>query len=193
MRLTPGLNTQPVGDLTTCRVKGQYMSEKQQLKIEKPQGHHCFACGTANPIGLNMQFYFTDDAICSDITLGRYHEGWQNMAHGGIITTLLDEVMSWAIIYFKRAFFVTRKIDLKYVRPVLIGTPLTVKGWLTDAAESPRIKTVGEIRDDQGRLLVKSTGEFVLLSEKELSHVPDKAKREMLSIFEKLPKDSPFA
>jgi acyl-coenzyme A thioesterase PaaI-like protein len=73
------------------------MSEEKRVTIKKLQGHNCFACGTANPIGLNLQFYRFGDAVYSDITLGKNHEGWENVAHGGIVSTLLDEVMSWSI------------------------------------------------------------------------------------------------
>ena len=53
--------------------------------IPKLEGTHCFACGTDNPIGLNLSFYRQGDYICSDFTLGKNHEGWENMAHGGIV------------------------------------------------------------------------------------------------------------
>ena len=157
----------------------------EKIGIEKPQGHGCFACGTANPIGLNLQFYRAGDAVCSDVTLGRYHEGWENMAHGGITSALLDEVMSWAVLYFKKTFAVTRKMDLKYVKPVLIGTPLTVAGRVLDGYEIPKIRTQGEIRDQEGRLLVRSNAEFVALSKEELTAVPDQMKQQMLALFEK--------
>ena len=160
------------------------MSSEKKVPIEKLQGGCCFACGTANPIGLNLQFYQLGDAVCSDITLGKYHEGWQNMAHGGIISTLLDEVMSWTIIYFKKVFFVTRKMEVKYVNPVLVGIPLTVKGILRDESAPPRITVRAEIRDDKkGRLLVRSKGEFVVLSKERLSSVPDDLKEDMVSLF----------
>ena len=159
--------------------------EEKRVDIEKPEGHHCFACGTANPIGLNLKFYCRGDAVCSDITLGKYHEGWQDIAHGGIISTLLDEVMSWAIMYSKKTFVVTRKMDIKYVRNVLIGTPLTVTGRFVDNAKPPLVKAKAEIRDDKGRLLVRSNGEFVVLSEERLSTVPRSFKDEMFSLFER--------
>lgn len=159
--------------------------EEKRVDIEKPEGHHCFACGTANPIGLNLKFYCRGDAVCSDITLGKYHEGWQDIAHGGIISTLLDEVMSWAIMYSKKTFVVTRKMDIKYVRNVLIGTPLTVTGRFVDNAKPPLVKAKAEIRDDEGRLLVRSNGEFVVLSEERLSTVPRSFKDEMFSLFER--------
>jgi len=159
--------------------------EEKRVDIEKPEGHHCFACGTANPIGLNLKFYCRGDAVCSDITLGKYHEGWQDLAHGGIISTLLDEVMSWAIMYSKKVFVVTRKMDIKYVRNVLIGTPLTVTGRFVGDAKPPIVKAKAEIRDDEGRLLVRSNGEFVVLSEERLSTVPRSFKDEMFSLFER--------
>lgn len=109
------------------------------------------------------------------------------MAHGGIISTLLDEIMSWTIINFKKVFPVTRSMSVKYVRPVLIGMPLTLRGSLSEDLEPPKIGAVGEIRDDEGRLLVKSHGEFLMFSKEELTMVPEDYKEKMLSLFERLP------
>ena len=162
------------------------MNEEKRIDIQKPQGHYCFACGTANPIGLNLKFYRLGDAVCSDITLGKYHEGWEDIAHGGIISTLLDEVMSWAIMYSKKILLVTRKMDIKYVRNVTIGTPLTVTGKLVDDASPPKIRAKAEIRDDEGRLLVRSRGEFVVLPEEKFSSLPASFKNQMASLFESL-------
>ena len=153
-------------------------------KRELILGSQRFACGTANPIGLNLKFYSLGDAVCSEIVLEKYHEGWQDMAHGGIISTLLDEVMSWAIMYSKKTFVVTRKMDIKYVRNVLIGTPLTVTGRFVGEAKPPLVKAKAEIRDNEGRLLVRSNGEFVVLPEERLSTVPKDFKDEMFSLFE---------
>jgi len=159
----------------------------ERIEIPKLEGHLCFACGTANPIGLNLHFYRSDQSICTDITLGKYHEGWQNMAHGGIISTLLDETMSWTIIYLKRAFFVTRKMEIKYVRPVLVGKPLTVQGSLIEPSDEQKIRAKAEIRDTERNILARSTGEFVILPKDQLSMVPEEMKKEMMALFEKFP------
>ena len=160
------------------------MTGEERVKIQKPQGYHCFACGTANPIGLNLQFFRLADAVYSDITLEKNHEGWENVAHGGIVSTLLDEVMSWMIMYFKKIFLVTRKMEVKYIRPVLIGTPLVIKGEVMDDSKPPKIRARADIRDDKGNLLVKSIGEFVELPKEKLFSVPEKLKKEMLLLFE---------
>ena len=160
--------------------------EERRVEIRKPQGHYCFACGTENPIGLNLQFYRLGDAVCADITLGKYHEGWQDIAHGGIISTLLDEVMSWAIMVSKKTFLVTRKMDIKYIQNVSIGIPLTVTGRLVDDSSPPKIRAKGEIRDDQGSLLVRSAAEFVALPEEKFSSLPPGFKTQMASLFESI-------
>jgi len=158
--------------------------EGKKVPIRKPSGHHCFACGTDNPIGLNLDFYRHGEAVCTEITLGRNYEGWQDIVHGGIISTLLDEVMSWAIMVSKKTFLVTRKMDIKYVRNVTIGTPLTVTGQLVDDSAPPKIRAKAEIRDDQGRLLVRSNAEFVSLPKEHFSTMPSSFKNQMASLFE---------
>ncbi len=162
-------------------------TEKQRIELPKLNGHNCFACGTENPIGLDLHFYREENSVCTDITLKKNYEGWENMAHGGIISTLIDETMSWTIMFFKRMFFVTRKMEIKYVKPVLIGIPLRVKGRVVDTTRPPIIKTVAEIRDDKGGLLVKGAAEFVALSRDQLSSVPEGLKQDMMALFDELP------
>ena len=156
-----------------------------RIEIPKMQGHYCFACGTANPIGLNLHFYRCNDSICTDITLGKYHEGWQNMAHGGIISTLLDEVMSWTILYFKRIFFVTRRMEIKYVRPISIGVSLTAKGRLTEEKRKPFIGVKAELLDDKNQILARARGDFVELPQDKLELVPKELKEDMIALFDK--------
>jgi len=169
------------------QVSGGEAMNQNKIMIPQLEGHTCFACGTANPIGLRLKFYRSGDAICTDIKLDKYYEGWTSMAHGGIITTLLDETMSWTIIYFKRAFFVTRKMEVKFIKPVLVDIPLTVRGRLSDSPDDLRIKARAEILNDEGNVLARSTGEFVVLQEEKLSSVPEDMKKEMSALFEKFP------
>jgi acyl-coenzyme A thioesterase PaaI-like protein len=164
------------------------MNELERIEIPKPVGYNCFACGTANPIGLHLEFFRSGNSVCSEITIGKNHAGWENISHGGIISTLLDEVMSWTILYFKRVFFLTRKMEVKYIKPVLVGTPLLVKGTLAEVSEPyNRIRVRAEIRDDKGTLLARSTGEFIQIDKDDLPHVFDGSNRDILAMIEQLP------
>ena len=163
------------------------MKSMDKIVIPKIEGYECFACGTANPIGLNLQFYRSGDSICTEISLGRFHVGWSNISHGGIVSTLLDEVMSWTVLYFRRTFFLTRKMEIKYIRPITIGTHLTAEGYIADDLKDNRIKVKGSIRDDSGNLLARSIGEFVLIKKKDMPPAFQEAKEEILSMIDILP------
>ena len=162
------------------------MNKSDRIPITKPQGYHCFACGTANPIGLKLEFYRQGETVSAEITLQKVHEGWENVAHGGIISTLVDEVMSWTVMCAKRKFIVTRKMNLKYVKPVVIGVPLTITGKLLDDGKPPRITAQADVRDEHGRLLVRGSAEFIAVTGEDLSSVPEGLKKDMLAVFARL-------
>jgi acyl-CoA thioesterase FadM len=159
--------------------------DKHIESIPKLHGYNCFACGTENPIGLNLSFYKKGEYVCSDLTLGKNFEGWENMAHGGIVSTLLDEIMSWAMIYFKRIFFVTRSMTIKYKNPVPLHRLLTVQGTILEGQRKRLCKAKGLICDEDNNTLVKAEATFAILSDKDLYLVPDKLKRDMNNLFKK--------
>ena len=159
--------------------------DSTKIPIPILQGHDCFACGTNNPIGLKLDFYRQGDSICSDVVLSRNHVGWQNMAHGGIISTLLDEVMSWTVIYFKKAFSVTRRMQVRYLRPVPVETVLTAKGTMSSEGKSRTCSAEAVLYDTEGNVLAKADGEFVVMSGDRLTHLPEEFKRQMVELFEK--------
>jgi len=157
-----------------------------RIPLPKISAYRCFACGTANPIGLKMSFYYENDQVCSDIVLSENHAGWETTAHGGILSTLLDEVMGWAVITFRRALFVTRKMEVRYLRPVEVGVPLTVRGAVEPSPEQGRCKVKATISDAEGRLLVRGWAEMAYLSEKRLASVPEKLHEKMARLFEQI-------
>ncbi len=163
----------------------QIESSNFALKFSFSQGHDCFACGTNNPIGLKLDFYRQGNSICSDVVLNKNHVGWQNMAHGGIISTLLDEIMSWTVIYFKRAFSVTRSIQIRYLKPVPVETPLTLKGTITSDGKARSCHAEAILLDSKGKILAKGEGEFVVLSGDKLTSLPEDFKNQMTELFKK--------
>ena len=76
-------------------------------------------------------------------------------------------------------------MTVKYIRPIMIGTPLLITGQMTDTQTFPRIGSEAEIRDGEGGLLVKGNAEFVALSEEKFSSIPESYKKEMTHLFEK--------
>jgi acyl-coenzyme A thioesterase PaaI-like protein len=159
---------------------------EKRIPLPRLEASDCFGCGTRNPIGLRMIFYRQGNAICSDVMLTRDHVGWQNMAHGGIISTLLDEVMAWAVIYLRKAVPVTRKMTVRYRAPVPVEIPLTVRGTIAPEGKSRTCRTSGVLLDGQAKTLATSEAEFVLFSAEMLTALPEDMQQEMSRLFERL-------
>src|SRR5688500_12117637 len=79
--------------------------------------HACFGCGDENPIGLRLRFAPVGDGVRASFIPGPEHQGFDNVIHGGIISTVLDEAMAWATA---RAGFwaVTGEMQVRFRQPL---------------------------------------------------------------------------
>ncbi|OGQ80640.1 MAG: hypothetical protein A2289_22085 [Deltaproteobacteria bacterium RIFOXYA12_FULL_58_15] len=137
--------------------------EAKRNYLPQFEGSVCFACGTANPIGLGLRFFVDGDDVCSDVTLGPDHAGWEQFAHGGIISTLLDEVMAYAIVVRVRKFFVTRTMTINYRRPVPLRQPLVARGRVTGCVDDVTWGTASDLLGVDGKVLASAIAEMVVL------------------------------
>ena len=58
----------------------------------------CFACGELNEHGLHLDLHVDGDRCWTELALPDRFQGWDGIAHGGIVCTILDEVMAWSVI-----------------------------------------------------------------------------------------------
>src|SRR5436309_2881661 len=63
-----------------------------------PHTHSCFVCGESNVVGLNLRFETDGKVVHGRFTPRAEHVGFRDVVHGGIISTLLDEIMVWACV-----------------------------------------------------------------------------------------------
>jgi len=93
-------------------------------KIIKPfnqLGNPCFACSENNPVGLKMDFYEEGDEVVSEWEPRPEFQGYINVLHGGIQTTLLDELASWTVYVKAGTAGVTSSIDIRFLKPVFVN------------------------------------------------------------------------
>lgn len=124
---------------------------------------NCFACGPENPVGLRLKFTMkpgSGRAICRT-AIADHFNGWKGAAHGGIVTTLLDETMVYACTSMGW-FTVTGTIEVKFHRPVPTGVPLTVTG-LVEENRGRSISASGTIEFD-GKVLASSRAVLIPVS-----------------------------
>ena len=92
--------------------------------------HNCFACGTLNTQGMQLDLHIEPGRCWTELTLEPRFEGWEGIAHGGIVCTVLDEVMAWSLVGADN-WGVTAKLAVEFKRPIRIGQPIRAEGWVT--------------------------------------------------------------
>jgi beta-phosphoglucomutase len=91
----------------------------------------CFACSQENPIGLKLKPVHDGEKVTAEFTAGEFHQGWNNVVHGGILYTLLDEVTAYAMLCYGIEFGVTAKSEIRFKQVAPINEPIQASGWVT--------------------------------------------------------------
>jgi len=104
--------------------------EKKLAGIDVSQSEFpmCFVCGKDNPMGMKLEFKKNGDEARGEFVISELYQGWRGFVHGGIIATILDEVMAYT--YFPEFKGVTAKTEVRIRQPVPIGVPLVATGRL---------------------------------------------------------------
>jgi uncharacterized protein (TIGR00369 family) len=114
----------------------------------------CYVCGSENPAGLHVTFARDGDAGCRAEYVARpEHAGWPGLIHGGLLFTLMDEAVAWAVCYAGLRG-VTARGDVQFRRPVTVGSSLVITGKVVESSRR-LVRTHAEIREaGAGRALV---------------------------------------
>ena len=74
-------------------------SKENHIKLPNTDINLCFGCGPDNKSGLQMEFFANSVTVYSNISVPEHLCGWSKIVHGGVVTTILDEIMSWSAFY----------------------------------------------------------------------------------------------
>ena len=114
--------------------------------------NNCFVCGPDNPIGLKIKFHIHNNVCHGSFTPLKNHMGYKNITHGGIVFSLLDDVMAnWLFLQDKVAQ--TAQSDLRYRKPLPINTKVNMEGRC--------IKQKGKVVFMNGKVILDSTGDLI--------------------------------
>ena len=121
--------------------------------------NYCFACGPSNPYGLKLKIEVEPGGKSYvEFIPKREYEGYPGIMHGGITSTILDEIMVYACKSYGEDV-VTAKIEVRFLKPVPIGKKLIARGKVVEKKGRAFI-TEGEITGEDGTLLAKAKGTF---------------------------------
>jgi uncharacterized protein (TIGR00369 family) len=122
-----------------------------------PNSRHCFGCGMENTAGLCMTFFEVGpNRVASEITVPEHFQGYPGVVHGGIVATMLDEIVGRVLFTDDpQRMMMTAKLVTRYRKPVPVGEPLRVEGWLVRDKGRYAV-TKSEIRLPDGSLAAEA-------------------------------------
>jgi acyl-coenzyme A thioesterase PaaI-like protein len=145
------------------------------MSDEQPPPRLCYACGSANERGLHMTFRLEGDRTICEYTPCAYQQGYPGRMHGGVVSTLIDETMGWAV-YHAREWGATARLNIRYRHPVALEQTLRIEAWIVKN-RGRLMELRAEVLGEDGRLLAEGDGVFMKLDGRMASEMSDLARK----------------
>jgi acyl-coenzyme A thioesterase PaaI-like protein len=129
---------------------------------------YCFVCGRNNPRGLKIKVRYDDVDLAAEteLALPREFQGWAEVIHGGILATLLDEMMAHAVWHFAGAGL-TLGMEIKFYQPLQPEEAIRVRGVLLPSPSGKRRQATAAItRLSDDNLIASAKSRFLLIEQK---------------------------
>jgi uncharacterized protein (TIGR00369 family) len=125
-----------------------------------PHTHSCFVCGESNPFGLKLRFE-TDGRIVQTRFVPRAeHTGFKGVVHGGILATVLDEIMVWACAVPTRKFAYCAELTVRYLQPLAPGQEVIVTSELVVNRKDRIYEAKAAARNTANLTLAEAAGKY---------------------------------
>ena len=120
----------------------------------------CFVCGKGNPAGLKLEFREnpSNHEVEAEVVFPAHLQGWQDTVHGGLLATVLDEIMIKAATAVGIKC-VTAEVTVKYKKPVATGIAYLLSGRIL-ATRGRIITAASRIGDTSGQIYAQATGKL---------------------------------
>ena len=157
--------------------------------LELPHTSGCLVCGRTNPHGLCLSLHVdpATSQVITTLTPKPEHIGFENIIHGGLLATVLDEAMVWAATWSAKRFCLAAELTVRYRASARPGEPLNVTANI-DTARSKLITTTGQIlRPSDNAVIATASGKFIPMDEPRhrafvTTFVPDPRTREAATL-----------
>jgi len=142
---------------------GRRQIERRNLsRLNLIDNDHCFVCGPRNSSGLHIPVKkHVEGHTCSFTWApGPAYQSYAGIVHGGILCTLMDEAMGYAVMGAKNELtVVTADMQIRYLKPTPIGVPLKFAATLVGQRKNMYFARASVILPD-GTILAEAEGRF---------------------------------
>ncbi|MBQ0864215.1 PaaI family thioesterase [Streptomyces smyrnaeus] len=131
----------------------------------EPLGAHydmCFGCGGGQPHGLHLVARAGEGvSVTAEFTVRTAHQGAPGLAHGGVLTSALDETLG-SLSWLMHVIAVTGRLETDFLQPVPVDTLLHLEARAT-AVHGRKIyaTATGRIGGPDGPVAVRADAVFI--------------------------------
>ncbi|MGI9594840.1 MAG: PaaI family thioesterase [Acidimicrobiales bacterium] len=119
----------------------------------------CMIAGEAHPQGTGLEAYRDGDEAVAQVELGPAHEGPPGRAHGGMVASLFDEVMGFAL-WMDSVPAYTAWLRVDYRRPMPLAEPIELRASIS-GRERRKLFLTSTARSN-GEILAEAEALFVI-------------------------------
>ena len=138
---------------------------------ELPHTRSCFVCGEANPLGLNLRFETDGRLVRAKFSPRPEHNGFKGVVHGGLIATVLDEIMFWACAVQTRRITICAELSVRFLSSMPPEGEFIVTGELVTDRKGRIYEAKAAVQDARGVELAKATGKYVPIKNADVSQL----------------------
>ena len=119
----------------------------------------CFGCGPQAQTGLHLVVRREGDEVVTKHVFLESQSGAPGIAHGGLVSALADDLLGYAL-YLEVEPGVTRRLEVDFLRPVLVGTSYAVRGRV-DRRDGRKVFTSCEGTAPDGTVAFRAAALFI--------------------------------
>ena len=119
----------------------------------------CWVCAPLHGNGLAIRFEAgADGSVTGVFPCQEEFLGYPGFLHGGVTSALLDGAMTNCLMA-RGTPGLTARLEIRFLKPVLIGRPVTVRGWW-EKSRGPLHMLAADLSQD-GKVLATAAGRFM--------------------------------
>ena len=146
---------------TLCYCRRIAAHQNEPVNLLASSANRCFVCGKGNPNGLNVRFRLDGDVCRAEFTPSEAHVGYDGVTHGGILFSLLDDVMAnYVFLRGERCYTAKAEVRYRAARPV--GIPVELEGRQVRRKGRLVVLRGRVIRADTHDVVAEATGSFMV-------------------------------
>ena len=122
---------------------------------------------------MKFEYNNKEDIVRSRIVFKEKFVGYENIIHGGIVTTIMDEAMAWMAIKKTDMMCLTSKLNVRFIKAVKSFIEYTVEAKVESAGKD-KILLSARVIDEESEIYAESNGEFLIMKGRRSSMMKEK-------------------